>query len=160
MQWFELFYPFLVSFWAVRDAKWPFRRVAVVCFLRHRSTLVKRASKVPWLAWKQHSRQDESTHAAYRKRNIPRAILSFHRLSLSGPSFYTLRQASVLYSTLVCITFHSDLSLSHVGKPVGSCFIGQTFPSYQVWHRRSTALHETSHRAVIVLKLRRTLSSN
>jgi hypothetical protein len=40
------------------------------------------------------------------------------------------------------------------------CFIGQTSPSYQVWHQRSTALHEAAQRAFIVPKLRRTLSSN
>lgn len=51
--------------WAVRDASWPFKRLLAVCFLRHRSPLVKRASTLATAPT-----TGESILAACRKRNI------------------------------------------------------------------------------------------
>jgi acetyl esterase/lipase len=51
--------------WATRDARWPLKRLIAVCFPRHRSPLVKRASTLATAPT-----TGESILAACLKRNI------------------------------------------------------------------------------------------
>ena len=61
------------TIWATRDANWPLRRLVAVCFLRHRSPLVKRASTLATAPT-----TGESIIAACHKRNIQVSSSTLH----------------------------------------------------------------------------------
>jgi len=87
--------------WAVRDAGWPFKRLVAVCFLRHRSLLVQRASTLATAPT-----TGESILAACHKRNIQVSSRTLHCEQFPDATLHEIKLDQAARGGTVLLYFH------------------------------------------------------